>query len=204
MYPVVFLVPRAEKSSRLLMIFRPFLMLPVSLFMLPYGFAAMIVTGIAFWAIIIIGRYPSSMWAFAERYFRFLTQLDAYSYLLTDRYPPFNGRSDNGYPVKALAMYPDKMSRLMVFFRGLILFPHFFFSAGYGFVTGITMFLNFFAVLFTGRIPDSFWKIILGYFVYSSRLRSYMLLLVDEYPPFHGTQPLSAELLFQPPSTLSS
>jgi hypothetical protein len=196
MFPVIFFLPRPKRSSRLLLLLRPFMLIPLGIWQMLYGFVAGAVMFAAFWVIVITGRYPYSMWGFVERWYRFLTQIDAYTYLLTDVYPPFNGRETSGYPVRMRLQHPDRLSRLTVFFRPLILFPQFVFSALYGFWFGIIFALNFWAVLFLGRVPDAFWNVISGYFIYSSRVRAYAMNLVDEYPPFHGRQTKATELEF--------
>ena len=192
MYPVLFKIPQPEATSRLLLFFRPFMMIPLAIFGAFYGMAANVVLFLAWWAILFTGKYPRSMWDFSTRYFRFNTQLNAYSLMLCDVYPPFNGGEDNGYPVRVLFEYPERMSRLHLIFRFLLLLPQFFFAIGYGFVSSFVMFANWWAVLFLGRIPDGMFGWISRYMVWSSRLNAYILLLVDEYPPFHGLQPLSA------------
>jgi hypothetical protein len=197
MYPVLFKIPQPEATSRLLLFIRPFMMIPLAIFGAFYGMAANVVLFLAWWAILFTAKYPRSMWDFSTRYFRFNTQLNAYSMMLCDVYPPFNGGEDNGYPVRVLFEYPERMSRLHLIFRFLLLLPQFFFAIGYGFVSGFVMFANWWAVLFLGRIPDSFFGWISRYMVWSSRLNAYILLLVDEYPPFHGLQPLSAGDAFE-------
>ena len=195
LYPVVFLIPRQTRSSRLLLIFRPFMLIPLMFWQAIYGFAANLLTFLAFWAIIFTGRYPRSLWDFVERYFRFRTIVDAYARLLSDRYPPFSG-VENDYPIHVGMIYPDSMSRLMVFFRVLIAFPHYLYFMGYSIAYGLIAFLNFWVVLFTGHIPDVFWSFIRKYVIYVSRLRAYLMFLVDEYPPFNGEQSLIAEQEF--------
>lgn len=192
-YPVIFLLPRPEKSSRLILIFRPFMMIPVVFWGALYGFVAQMVGVISFWAVLILGSYPQTLWEFCERYFRFNMQINAYSSLLTDVYPSFNGKPDNGYPVRVQLERPERSSRLYALFRFLLLLPQVFFAIGYGLVIGFVYMVLFWVVLFIGRIPDGFWGLISRYFIWSSRLTAYSMLLVDEYPPFNGLQPLSSE-----------
>lgn len=192
MYPVTFTIPRPEKTSRFLMIFRFIMIIPLAFFSGLYSIPVSFVMFIAFWAIIFTGQYPQTMWGYVSRYFRFATNINAYYYLLTDVYPPFNGREETPYPVRISFVYPERMSRLSVFFRWLILFPHYFFAMFYAIGYMFISFLNFWAVLFTGRIPDSFFEFIKRFFIYISRVNAYSYCLIDEYPPFNGHQPQSA------------
>lgn len=193
MYPVILTIPRPEKTSRLKMIFRFFLMIPVLVFGWLYSIPVCFVMFVAFWAILITGMYPRNMWDYVSRYFRFSTNINVYYMLLTDVYPPFNGREETDYPVKIKLIYGERWSRLALLFRWLILIPHCFFVMGYSIGYMVIAFLNFWAVLFTGRIPDSFFAFFSRYCIYISRLNAYAYNLVDEYPPFNGYQPQSAK-----------
>ncbi len=192
MYPVVFIIPRPEKTSRLLMIFRFFLIIPVAFFGGLYSIPVSAVMLVAFWAILFTGKYPRSMWEYVTRYFRFNTNLNAYFMLLTDAYPPFNGKAETPYPIKTTFAYPERMSRLALLFRWLIMFPHYFYVMIYSIGYLAIAFLNFWAVLFMGKIPEGFFSFLKRYFIYSYRLNAYMYVLTDEYPPFNGHQPQAA------------
>ena len=172
------------------------MLLPLFFWSALYGFVAQFVGFLGFWAVVFAGTYPRSMWEFSVRYFRFSMQINAYWSLLTDVYPPFNGKEDNGYPVRVLIERTERMSRLNALFRLLLLVPQFIFGIGYSFILGFVSFALFWVVLFIGRIPDGFWGLIVRYFIWSSRLNAYFLLLVDEYPPFHGLQPMSTSESF--------
>lgn len=126
MYPVIFSILRLIRTSRLLMLVRPVILLPYLVWALPYSFAVDIVTILAFLIILVTGTYPRSMWKFSERYFRFLCQIEGFSLLLSDKVPPFNGRADNGYPLKIKVFYPERMARMTVFFRVLLSLPSMF------------------------------------------------------------------------------
>ena len=192
MYPVVFSIPKPEKTSRLKMLFRFILIIPVAFFGGLYSIPVSFVMFAAFWVILFTARYPKKMWEYVCRYFRFSTNLNAYYMLLTDMYPPFHGRQETGYPIKTVFQFPEQMSRLTVFFRWLLLLPHYFYIIPYSIGYLAVGLLTFWAVLFTGRIPESFFRFIRGFFIYQSRLRAYIYLLVDEYPPFNGVQSQAA------------
>ena len=44
--------------------------------------------------------------------------------------------------------------------------------------------VSWFAVLFTGRLPNGMFNFLLGTMRWCNRVSAYYLLLTDEYPPF--------------------
>ncbi|MDH7516284.1 MAG: DUF4389 domain-containing protein [Bacteroidota bacterium] len=193
MYPATVSIKRPEISSRLLLFLRPILLFPHLGWVLLYSIAAGLVSLAALCAIIVVGRNPRPTWEFGVRYLRYVTRLSAYASLLTDVYPPFHSREEGLYPVRIRIEYPQKIYRFQALFRGLILIPQFFFGVGYSFVMMFVAFAVFWVVLFRGRIPEGLWGLVQRYFVWQYRLNAYVLLLIDEYPPFNGLQPLAAE-----------
>lgn len=193
MYPAIFLLPRPDKSSRLLLIFRPILTFPHFFWSMLYGMAMGFVQMISFWAIVFTGRHPRGLWSMLAKYFRYSTRLNAWSMYLTDKYPPFSGNEAAEYPTDVRVEYPERMSRATVFFRMLVLFPHYFFAIGFSFVYMFVQFLTWWTILFAGRMSDWQFEQITSFFIYTSRLSAYAIFLVDEYPPFNGVQPQAAE-----------
>jgi len=81
---------------------------------------------------------------------------------------------------------PIKRSRLTVFFRLLLLIPHFIWALLYGIAACIVVFIAWFAILFTGKYPAGMYEFVAGYLRYYTRLSAYGYLVVDTYPPFDG------------------
>jgi hypothetical protein len=196
MYPAIILLPQADRCSRLLLLFRPLLAIPHLLWAVLYGLGAGLLHVLAFWAIVFTGRHPKALWDMLLRYFSYLVRLQAWMLWLTDRYPPFTGATASGHPVAVRIAYPERMSRATVVFRMLLLFPHLFFFIGYSFVCAFVQFLTWWTILFIGRMAAWQYRYITAYCLYTLRLNAYMLLLVDEYPPFNGLQPRAAEVRF--------
>ncbi len=193
MYPAIFLFPRPEKSSRLLLIFRPLILIPHLFWSMIYGMLMGFVRMISFWAIVFTGRHPEGLWKLLESYFRYSTLRRAWSMYLVDKYPPFTGNPEKEFPVSVRVVYPSRMSRTTVFFRMLILLPHYFFAIGFAAVYMVVQFLTWWTILFLGRMTNWQYEQISSFFIYTSRLNSYTLFLIDEYPPFNGVQPRAAE-----------
>ncbi len=52
-----------------------------------YGIAVAVVVFIAWFAVVITGRYPQGMYEFVAGFLRYSTRVNAYYYLVTDEYP---------------------------------------------------------------------------------------------------------------------
>ena len=196
MYPALFFVERPVNSSRLLLLFRPLLIIPHLFWSMLYGMAASFVQLLSFWAILFTGRHPRALWNFLDGYYRYYIRVVGYMLLLSDRYPPFTGKEGEGQDIRTHVSYPERLSRATVFFRTLLIIPHAFYAIGFAFVVGIVHFLMFWTVLLFGRMTDWQFAWVHAWFIYTARLNAYMLFLVDEYPPFNGLQPRAAEDVF--------
>jgi hypothetical protein len=151
------------------------------------GAVAAIVAMIAWFAILLTGKYPEGLWNLAAFYLRWRVRVLAYVALLRDEYPPFG---DGPYPVQVEIFKPTgPRNRLMIAFRIFLLVPHFillWFLSVLWFVTSV---VAWFAILFTGRFPDSLYDYGVAVLRWSVRVEAYLLLLHDEYPPFSLEQP---------------
>jgi hypothetical protein len=89
-YPITFGAKYPEKMSRLTTFFRLILVIPQCIVLYFVSIAACIVAFIAWWAILFTGKYPKGMFDFFSGYMRWATRVNSYTYLLTDKYPPFS------------------------------------------------------------------------------------------------------------------
>ncbi len=192
MYPAVFHISQPERSSRLILLLRPLLLFPLFLWSVPYTLIMAFIHFAAWVSVIVTGRHPQVLWDFLEGYFRFTATLASYALLLTDTYPPFTGDAERRRGIRLMVEYPARMSRLTVFIRPLLLFPHFFFMIGYTFLFAFVQAATAMTVLFAGRMAGWQHRWLSCFFIYNARFRAYSLLLVDEYPPFNGCQPRAA------------
>ncbi|OGO38532.1 MAG: hypothetical protein A2147_01335 [Chloroflexi bacterium RBG_16_57_8] len=90
-YPVSLKVDYPEKLSRLTTLFRIFMIIPHIVVLYFLQIAAAVILVISWFAILFTGKYPKSLFDFVTYYFRWSTRVNGYSYLLTDKYPPFSG-----------------------------------------------------------------------------------------------------------------
>lgn len=90
-YPAAVELPAlVGPRDRLTVAFRPILVIPHLLAIWAIGFAWGITTIVAWFAILLTGRYPEALHGFGVGALRWTTRVEAYLLLLTDEYPPFS------------------------------------------------------------------------------------------------------------------
>ena len=158
--------------------------------------AFVVVWIIAFFAILFTGKYPRGLFDFNAGVLRWTWRVGFYSYeaLGTDEYPPFTLKAAD-YPADLDIPYPEKLSRGLVLVKWwLLAIPHYFILAlfcGGGSdkprIPGLIPVLVLYAgivLLFTGKYPESIFKLVVGLNRWSYRVCAYAALMTDEYPPF--------------------
>ena len=90
-YPVTLDVEYREDLSRWMIFVKWLLVIPHVIVLMFVLLAAYVVVVIAFFAILFTGRYPRGMFDFVTGAGRWTARVNAYySWLMTDRYPPFS------------------------------------------------------------------------------------------------------------------
>jgi len=147
---------------------------------------------VAWWVVLFTAVYPKGMFEFQVKCMNWLLRLQSSLMNLVDGYPAIgpNGKSDS---VTLEVEYPEKLSRglllLRTFFGALYVgIPHGFCLVFRGWATGIIAFLAWWAVLFTGKYPESWHAFNVGTLRWSTRVQLYMEFLTDQYPPFSGKE----------------
>ncbi len=90
------------------------------------------------------------------------------------------------YPVAYDQHPPEDRNRLTIFFRGLMVIPHFIWAFFYGFAAAIAVIVAWFAIVITGTYPAGLYAFIAGWTRFTTRLVAYYLIVVDDFPPFDG------------------
>jgi hypothetical protein len=197
--------------SRWLWLVKWLLVLPhvVVLAFLWVAFAVLSV--IAFFAILITGRYPLPIFEFNVGVLRWSWRVGYYAYgaLGTDRYPPFTLAEVPDYPATLDIAYPEHLSRGLVLVKWwLLALPHYlviaFFMGGGTYVAsqsgawladdrgwssaggliGLLALFAAIALLFTGSYPRGVFDLLLGMHRWVLRVAAYAALMTDSYPPF--------------------
>ncbi len=169
--------------------------------------AFVVLTVIAFVAILFTARYPRRIFDFNLGVLRWTWRVGFYSYsaLGTDRYPPFTLADVPDYPARLDVEYPQELSRGLVLVKWwLLALPHYLIVAvfvggawggwnvatGHGDWTsgsgliGLLVCIAGIVLLFTGRYPKAIFDFVLGMNRWCYRVAAYATLMTDAYPPF--------------------
>jgi hypothetical protein len=167
-----------------------------------------LLTIVAWFAILFTGRYPRSIFDFNVGVLRWSWRVGYYSYgvLATDRYPPFT-LAPADYPAELDVQYPERLSRELVLIKWwLLAIPHYLIvglfvnglvwwttdvgdngdavlKTGGGLIS-ILVFIAALILLFTGRYNQGLFDLIMGLQRWVFRVVAYAALMRDEYPPF--------------------
>jgi hypothetical protein len=194
-YPVTVAVePMLGGRNRLTTAFRPILAIPHAILAGPMywsgrtgglgliGGAAYVLAIVSWFSLLITGRQPIGAREFCLFYLRWRTRALAYMALFRDEYPPFG---DGPYAASVDVVEPTvPRDRGSIALRLLLALPHIvvlcFLLLGWL----VTSVIAWFAILFTGSYPSSMCSFGTGVMRWALRVEAYLLLLVDEYPPF--------------------
>jgi hypothetical protein len=207
LYPVRVDGADGPAASRALWLVKWLLLVPHYVVLAFLWLAFILVSVVAFFAIVFTARYPRSLFDFNVGVLRWTWRVNYYSYwaLGTDRYPPFTLADVPDYPAHLDVAYPERLSRGLVLVKWwLLAIPHYLllsifvgggiglgsraeasdaWSAGIGLVD-LLVCIAAFALLFTGRYPRTLYELILGLGRWVLRVTAYAALMTDAYPPF--------------------
>jgi hypothetical protein len=180
--------------------------------------AFVVVTVVAFFAILLTGRHPRALFDFKVGVLRWGWRVAFYGYnaLGTDRYPPFTLADVPAYPARLEVERPEALSRGLVLVKWwLLALPQYLivgvlaggawagvnaanhhggWSSGGGLI-GLMVVIAGVVLLVTGRYPRSIFDFVMGMNRWTFRVIAYGALMTDAYPPFRldmgGSEPAS-------------
>ena len=185
-YPVVVEGELDSSLSRWLWLVKWVLTIPHIIVLFFLWIAFVIVTVIAFFAILFTGRYPRGMFDFNVGVLRWTWRVGFYSYsaLGTDRYPPSSLKTED-YPANLEIEYPSQLSRGRVLIKSwLLAFPQLLIVTVLGDLLDLMVFFAAIVLLFRGRYPGDLFELSMGINRWNLRVIAYTALMRDEYPPF--------------------
>jgi hypothetical protein len=149
------------------------------------GAVAFFLAVVSWFTIVIAGTHIVGIRQFSSFYLRWRLRALAYFMLLEDPYPPFG---DAPYPASIEIVDPSgPRDRVTVGLRILLAIPHFIVLFFVLLAWTFTTIAAWFIILFTGNYPQGLYEFGAGALRWLLRLEAYMLLLVDDYPPFSLT-----------------
>ena len=157
-----------------------------------YGLAGL-AAFLAWFAAMAQARMPRGLRDALAYGLSYSAQLDAYLFLLTDRYP-------NSDPQTAFAGLPvretdpirldvgDELqrSKLTVFFRLILTIPHLIWLALWGILVFFAAIANWLATLVNGQSPEGLHSFLAAYVRYQIHVYAYLFLIADPFPGFLG------------------
>jgi hypothetical protein len=212
-YPVIVSTTLDEPLNRGLWLVKWALLIPHYIVLAVLWIAFALVTVVAFFAILVTGRYPEPLFRFGLGVIRWNWRVQYYGYsaLGTDKYPPFTLGEVPDYPATLDIAYPARLSRGLVLVKWwLLAIPHYLVVAALttglswtsartgdpgtattwtapGLLT-ICVAIAAVALLFTTRYPRGLYDVVVGANRWAYRVLAYAALMTDEYPPFRLDQ----------------
>jgi hypothetical protein len=197
-YPVNLGIDYPDRElNRLTSFFRIFTIIPIAVILGLLAKAvgggwgwimAAIATGSLFFPVLLMvlfrQKYPKWWYDWNLQLSRFSLRVTAYFLLLTDVYPS----TDEEQSVHFDMPYPDAktgINRWLPLVKWFLAIPHWIVLYFLSIAEFIMLVIAWFAILFTGRYPQSIFDFIVGVTRWEVRVIGYAFLLVtDEYPPF--------------------
>lgn len=194
MYPVTYEADYLKERNRLTTFFRLIVAIPWLIVSIFYGIAAFVVAVIAWFALLILGRYPEGMYNFVGGVLRFSMRVSGFVSLQTDEWPSFGINDDPAYPIRVRFNPPAaKQSRVKVFFRLILLFPVMVLSYAMSYLMQGVAAIAWLTIVFRGYQPAAVHNALAYVLGWNTRVNAYALLMRDEYPPVGDEIPVEVD-----------
>ena len=146
------------------------------------GAVAVFLAIVSWFTLVFAGTHIIGIRQFTAFYLRWRVRALSYLMLFEDPYPPFG---DAPYPASIEILEPvGPRDRLSIALRLIYVIPHIIVLVFVILAWGFTTIAAWFVILFTGAYPKALFDCGVGAMRWRLRVEAYMLLMVDDYPPF--------------------
>jgi Domain of unknown function (DUF4389) len=143
---------------------------------------------LAFFAILFTGRMPESFFGFMAMTHRYQWRVTTFTLFMRESYPPFDfptvAPDPDTDPAHFSVEPSPQLSRGLIFVKWLLAVPHYFVLFFLFIAVYVVVIIGFFAVLITGKWPESLRTFVIGVIRWANRVSMYIYLMTDTYPPF--------------------
>jgi hypothetical protein len=200
MYPVAYEADFNPAPNRWTTFFRLILAIPWLIVAYVYLIAVFFTHIFAWFAVVILGRYPEWLYNFNSGVVRYLVRFYAWAYLQTDVWPPFGLADDPSYPIRVkIAPAADRQSRLKAFFRLFLVLPMLIVSYGVQYMHLGAAVVSWLTIVFRGYQPEGINNVLTFVNSFYARVFGYYALLTDDYPPI-GIEAAKPSVAAAPPA----
>jgi hypothetical protein len=189
MYPIAYEADYERNPNRVTTFFRYIVAIPWLIVAYVYLIAAFFSHIAAWFAVLFTGRYPEGLYNFNSGILRYVTRVNSWFSLQTDKWPPFGIGPDPTYPVR-LQVSPraEKQSRLKALVRIILIIPALIMVYIVSIIhTGAAM-VAWLTIVFRGYQPAGIHNALMFTNGYNARVYGYFALLTDTYPPVGAEQ----------------
>lgn len=194
MYPVTYEADYQRERNRLTTFFRLIVAIPWLIVQSIYAIAQLVVVVVAWFAILILGRFPDGMYNFVGGILRFNMRVNGWFYLQTDEWPPFGIGEDPGYPIRVNFHPPAaRQSRLKTLFRLILVIPLLVLYYAMSMALSGVAVVSWLTIVFRGYQPAAIHNALAYLMGWTTRVSAYSLLMRDEYPPVGDETPVEID-----------
>lgn len=194
MYPVTYEADYQRERNRLTTFFRLLVAIPWLIVAYVYMIAQLVVVVIAWFAILILGRFPEGMYNLVGGILRFTERVNGFMYLQTDEWPPFGISQDESYPIRVnILQQAARQSRVKTLFRLILAIPLMVLSYAMSYALMAVAAISWLTIVFRGYQPAAIHNALAFLMGWNTRASAYALLMRDEYPPVGDETPVEID-----------